>query len=319
MRLVSLFLLALSVALPATASAKPAGDAAPVLKKVGEHELLTERQGAAVAVQGGLIYVFGGANESGPLSDAERYDPRTNSCVRIHDQLIPRRYHRALEAGGRIYLFGGAGNGTRTQPFEPAVEIYDPVAKTVTRGASMEVARAHFAAGRIGNKFILAGGAKRQEGVGIVQTNETTIYDPQTNTWAAGVPMPTPRESQGAVAGSMFVVPGGFRGSSARKEVEFFVPQENAWKTLPALSRTISAHSVALLDKYLFLFGDYAALDLVLAYDLTTRQTHTLRVDFKGARHTAAAVLDGRIYVIGGNATTDGPPSKLIQVFTLQK
>jgi hypothetical protein len=169
---------------------------------------------------------------------------------------------------------------------------------------------------RLGDKIILTGGIKARDGH-LMQTNETAIYDPASNTWAKGLPMPTPREAHAVTVGSMVIVPAGFRSNAALPVVEFFTPQENAWKTLPPLSRAISAHSLAVLDKYLFFFGDYANLDLVLAYDLSTRQTLPVTTKFEGLRHTAAVVLDKKIYVIGGNNDTSGTPSDLIQVFAL--
>ena len=315
-RLVSLPSLIVGVALAATPQAAPG----LALKKIGEHKLQTARTGAAAVAFGPHLYVIGGANEGGPLGDIERFDPATNKSERIFDALLPRYYHRALEHRGRFYLFGGIGQGSRTQPFEAAVEIYDPASNTVARGKDMPLPRAHMAAARLGDKFLLVGGAKLRDDGKITQTNESSIYDPATNTWAQGVPMPTPRESHAAVAGSMFIVAGGFAGQSARNEVEFFVPQENRWKTLPPLARTISAHALVLFDKHLLFFGDYGDLDLAFAYDLGTRQSApAAAANFKGVRHSAAAVHGNRVYVIGGNAANDGFVSDLVQVFALEK
>lgn len=308
----------LAVAWPLAASTPPAPDTR-ALKKVGDYKLLSPRQGAAVVAVGSHLYVLGGADESGLIDFNERFDVRTNRSERIAATFLPRRYHRALEFRNRIYLFGGSSATSRTQHFEAAVEIYDLATGTVSRGKPMDSPRAHLAAARIGNVFFFAGGAKQREEGRIVHTGEAHFYEPGRDTWTKAPPMPTPREGHAVVAGTMFIVAGGYSGTAARSEVEFFVPQENAWKALPPLPRSVSAHSVALLEKYLFIFGDYADLDLVLAYDLATRKTSRVAVDFKGLRHTAAVAHEGRIYVVGGNTAVDGYVSDLIQVFALAK
>src|SRR5687767_14393448 len=53
------------------------------LKKVGEFKLLAPRQGAAAVAYGQAIYVLGGANDDGAVTDIERVDLRTQRSERV--------------------------------------------------------------------------------------------------------------------------------------------------------------------------------------------------------------------------------------------
>lgn len=287
----------------------------PLLKKVGEHHLLTGRQGTAAVALGDYVYIVGGGS-FGAVADIERLNVGTGKIEQINDQLLPRRYHRAIEYENRIYIFGGQAPGTATQPMEDAVEIYDPSTNKITRGAKMPHPRSHLAVARMGAYVVTAGGTEFDHDR-TKHTGRVEIYDLKRDRWNAGPAMPTAREGQAAVVGAFLIIAGGFRAPQAVPTVEMFVPQENAWKALPPLARKVSAHSAAVLDKYLFLFGDYDRLDSVLAYNLSTRETTDVATDFEGFRHTAAAVHRGKIYIIGGNRDSGSAATDLIQVFAL--
>ena len=298
-------------------AATPAAPSPIALQKVGEYQLQSPRQGAAAIAHSGLIYILGGGDLE-LLTDIERFDPRTHRSEKIYDKLIPRRYHRAVEFKGKIYLFGGLGNPLPGRPYQyqDTVEIYDIATNTVTRGQSMPEARAHMATAILDDKVFVCGGVKLR-GHQRVHTTRVDLYDPATDRWSEGVPMSTPREGQAITVGNRLIVPAGFRTNTELSLIEFFAPEENAWKTLPSLARPMSAFSLIALDQHLFFFGDYVNVDLVLAYDLSARQTVPVIAKFEGYRHSAAVVSDRKIFVIGGNNDTSGHASDLIQVFTL--
>jgi N-acetylneuraminic acid mutarotase len=297
--------------LPVLASAAP-----PRLVKVAELQLIDARQGAACATIGDYIYVFGGS-AGGAITHAERIDTRTNQVERVAGKFLPRRYHTALAHAGKLYLFGGQGYGLPGDPYERAVEIYDPATGAITLGPAMPRPRSAMAAAVHGDKAYLIGGSKKK-GSTRAQTGEVDVFDFTTARWSEGVPMPLPRESSSALVGDFILVPGGYRSPQGQPEVLMFVPPENVWKTLPPLDRRISAHATVFLGEHLFLFGDFDDLDSVLAYGLRDRQSTLLTPGFKGVRHTTAAVCNNRIYVIGGNRNTEtGDEQRLVQVFAL--
>ena len=59
------------------------------------------------------------------------------------------------------------------------------------------------------------------------------IYDPKTNTWTAGPPMPTPRSGlAGTYYKGLFLVLGGELAPNTFAENEAFDPKTNNWRTL---------------------------------------------------------------------------------------
>ncbi len=294
-------------------SAAPAAPA-PLLRKVGEYRLQTARYGAAAVAVGDSIYVIGGS-AVGAVTDIERFNSHTHAVEKVCDQLLPRRYHSAVEYRGLIYIFGGQGYGLRSQPFEENVEIFDPATRRLSRGTRMPVARAHMAVARLGAMVCLAGGTKMKTESEITHTGDLDFYDLRTHTWSKGPPMPTAREAQAAAVGNFLIVPGGFRQGGRLATVEMFVPQENVWKSLPPLARKLSGHSLVKLDSYLFLLGEFSEMDSILAYDLSTRTSIPVDVaGFRGSRHSTAVALENRIYFIGGTSGDETTPSDLIQV-----
>ena len=134
---------------------------------------------------------------------------------------------------------------------------------------------------------------------------ELDAYDARTNTWTTKGPMPTPRPfSAAAVADGLLYVVGGAAGFGS---VEAYDPKTNTWSTkapMPtpreSLSLVAAQGRVYAIGGVGHTFGGTFLLATVEAYDpktdtwSTKAPMPTLRIDF------AAEVLDGIIYVVGG-------------------
>ena len=273
------------------------------LSKVGDFHLKTGRFGAVAVAQGDYVYVIGGQNTGGILSDIERFDVRSHEVTRLTNNLTPRYHHGAALIGGKIYVFGGHGYSLPGgNPFEATMDIYDLESGKISHGAPMPTPRGYFATASLDQKIYVIGGTYGEPAT-LRQTNRTEIYDPATNTWSEGVPMPTVRECVAATANGCIIVAGGYHKpmtSAGLKAVECFVPNKNQWLSLPDLDRAVSANSAAVLDNYLFLFGNYDPADEILAYNLTTRTSTVFKAGFTEASQSTAVALNGLIYVIGG-------------------
>ena len=101
---------------------------------------------------------------------------------------------------------------------------------------------------------------------------------------------------------------------------EAYVVDADAWQPLPDLPAPLSAHHVAFSGTSLLSFGDYAHLDQVGVYNVKTGAWHTLaKTGYQPSRHNAVAVLNGTVYVIGGNtAPSNASALSLIQTFPIQ-
>ncbi len=305
----------LSIASASSAESEP-------LVKVGVFHLKSERYGAAAVADENHIYVIGGCNRSGILGDVERFSIDNHEVIQLAAKITPRRYFGAVMVDGKIITLGGQGYESfgNAAGLEPDVELLDLTTGKVTKLTTMPTPRYYAASVLLGTKIYLIGGSTRNPDLhrsGYSQTNYTEIYDLKSNTWSKGAAMPTPREARATVVGDFILVPGGFAMGAAKACVEFYVPAENSWRTLPDLCETVSACSVAFLGHYLFLFGNFGAESHVIAYDLRTRKSQLIKPGFRAARHTAAVVQKDRIYIVGGNVNPDGDCFDDIQVFAL--
>ena len=288
------------------------------LVKVGDVHLKTARYGAAAVADGDYVHVIGDDDGHEILSDIERFDVRTHEIVRLTDRLTARRYHGAVLAEGKIYVFGGQGSNPLPyrESMEAAVDIYDLSTGLITQASRMPTPRSYAATVLYKGKVYVIGGT-HEHGNALVQTGLMEIYDLASGTWSTGPAMPTARECRATVVDDFIVVPGGYRSNARLAQVEFFVPSENAWKRLPDLCGRVSANSVAFLGGHLFLFGNFSNEKDVVDYDLRTRTSRVIRPDYLPARHTAAVVHAGCIYVVGGNLMRGNLTFDDIQVFKL--
>lgn len=300
-RLRSLLAVLLATALGSAARA----DDGP-LEKVADYKLHQARLGAAAAVLGDHLYIFGGSGGGAPIYHAERVDLRTGQSELLGARFIARRFHNAVEHDGRFWIFGGQGYDRQDRMHEPAVEIYDPATNTVTRAPDCPDPRGKAGAVKLGPEVMVIGGTRHTKGGAYSQTNTTLILDLASGAWREGLPMPTPREAPAVAVGPFILVPGGYSRGNKHDAVEMFVPAEEGWKKLPKLGQAISAHSAAVLGRWLFLFGDYNDSTTVLSYELPTRKTARLKPGFTGTQFSTALAHGDRLYVVGGQAQDSG-------------
>lgn len=288
--------------------------AAPVLKKVGEAKLLTARSGASVVLTDDAAYVIGGSNSIGPVGDIERIDLTTLTSKCVTEKITSRRHSAAARIGRKLYIVGGLGlTGRPVLPID-TVEIFDLDSGQVTKGHPLAYPRSGLGLAALDGKLYAIGGTQLR-GHDRTQTNRVEVYDPATDTWTDGPTMPTPRECEAVVVTGFILVPGGYASRRSTDVVELFVPGEQVWKRLPSLGVPTSAAAVAVAAGTVYLFGNYEDRAQVLGYDLRTRKTSRLKVDFKPVRHAAADALGSLIVVAGGSTSESGPDLGEVQFY----
>lgn len=289
------------------------------LVRVATWKMQAARMAPAVAVAGNHLYIFGGGAGGAPVYQSERIDLTTGKSELLSPKFIGRRFHNALEYQGKIYLFGGSKFSG--DPTKLVIEIFDPATGQLTEGRNMPHIRSGMTAVLLGDTALFFGGRKFVRSGVASQTNEGSAYEFAAEKWSAAPAMPTPRENAaGAVVSGYFIVTGGASASGKLDDVEMFVPAEWGWKRLPPLSTPTSNHAMAYLGNWLFLFGDREDPEQVLAYDLRTKKSSAVKVDFLPARNAAAIRVGDRIYVVGGESSAErgrGSERDEVQVFAL--
>lgn len=276
------------------------------LVKVAEYKMHHARLGAAAAVLGDHLYIFGGSGGSAPIHQAERIDLRTGQSELINARFAARRHHNVVEHEGKFWIVGGQSYGKPGNLHEASVEVFDPADNTITRLPDNPDPRGKAGAVKLGHELHIIGGSRHAKSGAYSQTNTTRILNLNTGAWREGLPMPTPREAPAVQVGPFVLVAGGYSRGNKHDAVEMFVPDEQVWKKLPNLGRTISAHGAAVLGRWLFLFGDFNDSTVVLSYELPTRQTQRIKTDFTPTQFATALTAGDRLYVIGGQAQDYG-------------
>jgi N-acetylneuraminic acid mutarotase len=146
------------------------------------------------------IYAIGG-NTGSTLFDQETivganevYDPGTNAWMTLAPLPTPVTGNSAtIGYNGKIYVFGGLG----AAGISNLVQIYEVATNTWTAGTPMPTPRFNAMAGMLNGQIVVFGGSvsSRYDANGLpVQydpTQITEIYDPASDTWAAGPDMKT--------------------------------------------------------------------------------------------------------------------------------
>jgi DNA-binding CsgD family transcriptional regulator len=190
---------------------------------------------ASAAVIGGRIYVPGGRQSSGKLTDAlEIYDPLTNTWQPGSRLPIPLSAYALATFEGKLYLFGGwDGQHAMNSIFE-----YDPDRDVwLTDRSPMPTARAYAGAAVATGKIYILGG---YDGVQALAVNEVYQPDrdrPGEHPWSVAAPLPEARFGAGVagVADIIHLVGGENDQGGVSGVLEYF-PQNDAWQKIPGLS-----------------------------------------------------------------------------------
>jgi len=211
-----------------------------------------------------------------------------------------------------------------TKPVLSSAEVAED---SWTRKAPMHVARSKLGVAVVNGKIYAIGGDARHGQwpyVGsIVGTNEE--YDPATDTWTFKAPMPTPRSGFAiAVYQNKIYCMGGYIGNSKYTGVnEVYDPATNTWETKTAMPTARFELQANVVNGKIYLIGGYdpelyafpnSTSSLNEVYDPATDSWTTKAPIPVATRDYPSAVVDNRIYVIGGFLLSR-PRSDLNQIY----
>ena len=184
----------------------------------------------------GFLYVIGGGNSGGVLSDLQRYDPVTDTWTTLASMPTARAGAVAAVVDSNIFVIGGrlsAAGPCNGGPYLATVEKYDIDTNTWSTVASLPSPRSDLAAVTHGGKVFVFGGCTGTAAV----TTEVDMYNPETNTWTTGLtPMPTARASLVAGhSGQRVYVIGGWDGASSLNVNEVYDIAGDSWSANTAM------------------------------------------------------------------------------------
>jgi len=195
----------------------------------------------------------------------EVYDPALGTWSTVAQIPTERQGAAGCELGGKLYVLGG-NQGLDLQ----TVEAYDPALDAWTTCAPHPVARSWAGACALNGKLYLVGG---YDGSAMVSPwlNRLDIYDPATNAWTSGPPIPIfPGVYQHAVVplGGRVVVFGGANASRGLDSIFQFDPATGVWSLGAPLPRAMSQFGAAVAGGKAYLFDHLGSFSYDPAKDL---------------------------------------------------
>ncbi|WP_454085394.1 malectin domain-containing carbohydrate-binding protein [Georgenia sp. Marseille-Q6866] len=197
---------------------------------------------SSTAVINGKIYAAGGIIGSSTTTRSAVYDPATNSWTEIAPMPQGRNHAASTTDGSKLYVAGGRGPGSgdanvvangfdNLQVYEPATNTWRSSSTPGSGLAPLPQARGGMgkAVWYDGEMYVIGG--ETQNGAGATAQrvyNRVDIYNPSTNTWRLGTPMPTARHGIfPLLVGNRIVVAGGgvTAGFSHSTVVETYNPR----------------------------------------------------------------------------------------------
>ena len=230
----------------------------------------------------------------------ERYDIVRNRWTRGRSMPIGLNHAAAAAYAGRLYVVGGyAASGGLTGEVSTLLR-YDPRTDRWTRLPAAPTRRGALAAGVIGDRLYVAGGA---HGGAPLRTLE--VFDLRAGRWSRGPDMAVAREHlAGASAGGAFYVLGGRAAGRGNFTVaERFVPAHGRWERLPDLRRARGGIAAAVAAGGVVVFGGEepsGTIRPVERYD-PARRRWTALPGMRTPRHgLGGAGLGQRVFALEG-------------------
>jgi N-acetylneuraminic acid mutarotase len=185
----------------------------------------TERAAGCAAVDGGKLYVTGGANMGMSVEDFARYDPDANEWETLPSLPDQREHCVSAAIGGKIYVTGGREDSI-TNVVQTSY-VFDVAGGKWSEIAKLMPPRGGLAGAALGGRFFVFGGEGNPDTTTHVFP-DIDAYTPGTNTWEKVGEMDIPRHGLGAAAlGDKIYLPGGatMQGGAASNNVSVFYLQ----------------------------------------------------------------------------------------------
>jgi N-acetylneuraminic acid mutarotase len=220
----------------------------------------------------------------------------------------PRQEVAVAELGGRVYVIGGfRANGS----IADTVEVYDPERDAWDRAAPLPVPLHHAAAASLDGSVYLVGGWSD-----FFRTPLASVYgyDPAADEWTPRAPMPTARAGLAVAVWDGLLYAAGGAPPARERDFAAYDPVADAWTPLPGMPTPRNHLGAGAIAGLIYAAGgrvgsilpqtNTAAFE---AFDVAAG-TWSARAPLPTARSgVAAAALDGRLLVLGGEGNDASP------------
>jgi len=250
----------------------------------------------------GLQHARNGELLLDPSSELTRFKPAGERFEELAP--LPRRLNHigVVTYAGDVYVVGGYGRTLNTHTSR-AFFRYDPAADRWSRLPDMPEAKAAMAAGVVGHRLIVAGGARDNTPLA-----STFAYDFDSGRWSRLPDMGSRREHVGAAVldGRLYVLGGRAPQSLAVDTAERYDAKAGRWEALPPMPVGSGGLGAAAVENRVFAVGggnDAAGTVTGAVQEFEPRRgSWKLLAGMRTPRHgQEVASTDDTIWAIGGS------------------
>lgn len=275
-------------------------------------KLPAQRAGGALVKLGRELHFFGGGIRAADgtwvdygthwtfdLDNGTAWRTKTAEGQLLAPMPNPRNHLGGVALNGKLYAIGGQHHDDERTGAQSEVDVYDPGTNKWTQAAPMPRPIGHVTA----NVLVRNGRINVTSGV---TTNSAEIanvieYNPLTNAWTELPPLPGARQSpvSGAVGDQIIVTCGLHDGLHAQTWITKATAASGTWQAGAALPLGVGEVSTGVINGVLYVVG--GDTHATMAYNLNTGvwRSGLAPRPLQGDHH-AAAVVNGKLYLIGG-------------------
>ncbi len=256
------------------------------------------------AIIGDNIHIIGGrGKETGGNNYHYVYNITNDSWEA--KSLFPVNSSNLAAAANRsnIYVIGGNGNPEKNH-------VYNPVNDTWDELTSMPTPRQHInhSAVTVDGKIYVIGGVEKRSVDGELKftiSDKNEIYDPETDTWTEGTPLPTARQATAvtAIDGKIYVIGGSDKDWNYGGIVEVYDIKNNSWETKTELPDSCFPSGIAVVNNKIYVISGLrreTTIAKVFVYDLALDDWQYVTDTYTGVRQSQMVSYGNKLFVIGG-------------------
>jgi hypothetical protein len=192
----------------------------------------------------------------------QSFDPVARAWTRAPDAPAVRFAAAAGELAGRLHVAGGWNANNAASNSLTRHDIFDPALQTWTAAAPLTTAR-NAAGGAVANGlfYVIGGrapGIRRSDQQPLASVE---VYNPATDSWAAGPPLPTARGSLAvaSLAGRLYAFGGEDAAGGVSNAVERLDPATGSWTTLAAMPYRSHGLGAVVVGQAIYVLGGFTA------------------------------------------------------------
>ncbi|MFT9371721.1 MAG: kelch repeat-containing protein [Paenibacillus polymyxa] len=214
-----------------------------------------------------------------------------------------------VELYGEVYVIGGSNGSVSTNE----VQVYDLAKGTWSTKKSMPTARAGAAYAVVNNKIYVFGGytGNYYTFTGGTVVDNVEVYDPVADTWEIKKHMPLKLMTPGAsdYNGKIYLFGGLEAGVNSVSNVQEYNPITDTWVSKNDMKQIIHSPATITYKNKIYLIGgrkgSSSTFNTLKVYDPETDTWETkANMNFARGGGVGAAILEGKIYAIGGVSPT---------------